>query len=150
MSNHIKDNFFKVPNHLLQLGLNPYELSCMIVLYRYAGENGTCFPSLKTIQTKMNCCKNTVLKSLRSLEEKDLIIKMNRKSTSGDVSNLYRVHDMNPQFIKCTPQFTSCTLPSSCDEHNKEIYKELLIKDKLIPSYPKDFWDWITRKKPPN
>lgn len=71
-----KDEFFKLPTEIMCMELNPYELaiySYIVYLTRKNEKQISCHPSLKKIGNTIGINKNTVLKYVRSLENKELI-----------------------------------------------------------------------------
>ena len=71
-----KDDYFKLPAEIMCMELNPYELaiySYIVYLTRKNEKQISCHPSLKKIGNAFGINKNTVLKYVRSLENKELI-----------------------------------------------------------------------------
>ena len=66
--------FFPLPNVIFDLGLTAEEIATYAFLLRCEDRRTfTCYPSVKTIGRAIGKSKNTVLKYIRSLEEKGLI-----------------------------------------------------------------------------
>lgn len=66
--------FFPLPNVIFDLGLTAEEIATYAFLMCCEDRRSyTCYPSLKTIGQAIGKSKNTVLKYIRSLEEKGLI-----------------------------------------------------------------------------
>lgn len=69
-----KGHFFPVPNELFSLNLCAAEIAIYCFLMsREDRKKYTCHPSFATIGKALNLSKNTVIKYVRSLEDKELI-----------------------------------------------------------------------------
>lgn len=92
-----KKEWFWIENSLIDnLGLSTYEKMIYIVLVRHLDYESTCFPSKLTISKKSGCSIATVKRVINSLEEKELIKKVNRKNENGNnESNLYYIASLN-------------------------------------------------------
>ena len=67
-------NYFKVPNEVFHIGLSYPEISIYCYLLSIEDrETYQCYPSYKTIGKALGMSENTVIKYVRSLEEKGLI-----------------------------------------------------------------------------
>ncbi len=64
-------------------GLSIYEKSLFRELVLLAGRDGRCFPAVKTLALFASCSPRTVNNSLKSLEIKGYIRKMQRRGTSN-------------------------------------------------------------------
>ncbi|MCC0764972.1 conserved phage C-terminal domain-containing protein [Clostridioides sp. ES-S-0006-03] len=87
-------DWFWIENGLIDdASLNIYEKMIYIVLTRHTDNESSCFPSVSLIARKTGCGITTVKKTLRSLEEKKLIIKVKRKidNKKENDTNLYYV-----------------------------------------------------------
>ncbi|HBH3048570.1 TPA: helix-turn-helix domain-containing protein [Clostridioides difficile] len=75
-----KKEWFWLENDLVDReDLSVYEKMAYMVMARYSDDESSCFPSLSLISKKMGCGITTVKKTINSLEEKNLIIKVHRK-----------------------------------------------------------------------
>ncbi|HFL3159006.1 TPA: helix-turn-helix domain-containing protein [Clostridioides difficile] len=75
-----KKEWFWLENDLVDReDLGVYEKMAYMVMARYSDDESSCFPSLSLISKKMGCGITTVKKTINSLEEKNLIIKVHRK-----------------------------------------------------------------------
>lgn len=99
MSN-VKDNrpgFYQVYNAVLKdfgSTIGPYGIALYNVLCYYAGQNGTCFPSLTTLGDMAGMTVPTVIKYLKVLEDCELISIEKRHGEVGDnLSNLYTINN---------------------------------------------------------
>ena len=68
--------------------IGPYGIAVYNALCLYANVKGSCFPSVKTICKKINVSKSKVHKSLKQLEERQLI-KIIRNQEHGKVNTYY-------------------------------------------------------------
>lgn len=67
-------DFFPMPNAIFNLGLTAEEIAIYAFLLRCEDRRTfTCYPSYKTIGRAIGKSKNTVMKYVRSLEDKGLI-----------------------------------------------------------------------------
>ena len=69
-----KNNYFPMPNEIFSLGLNSGELAVYTYLMSCEDrETYQCYPSYNTIGNALKMSKKTVMKYVKSLEEKCLI-----------------------------------------------------------------------------
>ncbi|MER2148779.1 MAG: helix-turn-helix domain-containing protein [Ruminococcus sp.] len=67
-------NYFMLPNEIFNMDLTAGEIALYAFLMRMEDRKTyTCYPSFKTIGNSLQMSKNTVLKYVRLLEEKELI-----------------------------------------------------------------------------
>lgn len=69
-----RSRYFMMPNVLDELGLSVYAFRLYSHYKRVAGENGTCWQSVKTMAEKCNMSMGSITNARRELEEKELII----------------------------------------------------------------------------
>ncbi|KIR01630.1 hypothetical protein P261_00444 [Lachnospiraceae bacterium TWA4] len=102
-----KPRFVAVYYDLLESDLlDMSEKMIFIMLKKFADEESKCFPSVNTLAKSLGASKPTVIKKLKSLEEKGIIEVIRRKSSDGkDTSNLYILHE---------------DIPSAANEENKK------------------------------
>lgn len=93
-----RKNFFKLPNEVFCLMLTTSELAVLSYLARCSDETGTCFPSVHTIATACSISDNTVRKSIRKLEDREIISKSGgfRASKFGKEQNTSFIYELNP------------------------------------------------------
>ena len=58
--------------------ISPYTLQVLRVLLSFVGKDGSCCPSLATLQERTDFSRNTILKALRQLEACSLLSKARR------------------------------------------------------------------------
>lgn len=69
-----QSNFFLLPNELFQIGLSAQEIAIYAYLMRCERwSDYTCYPSFKTIGKAVKLSRNTVMKYVHQLEEKNLL-----------------------------------------------------------------------------
>ncbi|EGR4429550.1 helix-turn-helix domain-containing protein [Vibrio cholerae] len=91
----IQEGWTAIPNVLIErqqaLKLNPVEMNILLVLLKFWWENDKSpFPSKNTIADYINRDVSTVRKTLKSLEEKNLIKRTARfHEKGGQTSNVY-------------------------------------------------------------
>ena len=73
--------------------LDSYEKMIFIYLKRFADSEGKCFPSINKLAKVSKFSKSTILRTLKSLEEKEVISIEHRKTDKGNKSNIYTLHD---------------------------------------------------------
>ena len=67
-------NFFMLPNEIFNMDLTAGEIALYAFLIRMGDRRTfTCYPAFKTIGNALRMSKNTVMKYVRLLEEKELI-----------------------------------------------------------------------------
>ena len=67
-------DFFMLPNEIFNMDLTAGEIALYAFLMRMEDRKSyTCYPSFKTIGNALQMSKNTVMKYVRQLEEKELI-----------------------------------------------------------------------------
>lgn len=91
-------NFFTLPNEVFCLMLTPSELSVLSYLVHCSDDTGVCFPSVHTIATACSMSDNTVRKSIRKLEDREIITKSGgfRASKFGKAQNTSFIYELNP------------------------------------------------------
>ena len=92
------NGFTKVPNSLLSTTyLNIYEKMIWIVIQKHKMNKSECWPSLETIAKGASCSTTTVKKTIKALEKKRLVLKINDKKRRSNVyqstSNVNRLYD---------------------------------------------------------
>ena len=74
MSQPKQGNYFKLPNEIFNMDLSMGEIAVYAFLMRMEDRKTyTCYPSFKSIGKALQMRKNTVMKYVRQLEEKELI-----------------------------------------------------------------------------
>lgn len=125
-SNHEPNGgYFKVPDFIFDLGLEPYEILVFTNLIRRANKSGECYPSLARICRDTGIkSENTVRKTISSLISKKFVTLLSRKQ---GCSNRYQVsptiyetikladskyNNKKQQQKKLTPSFDEGVTPS--------------------------------------
>ena len=107
MSNHSRtssaesDNYFAiVPEWILYSQKSPVAICVYAVLNRYANQQGTCFPSRKTIAEKIRVSVNTVDRAIKELQELGAVRVEHRTVGEGELlqyqSNIYHLITKHP------------------------------------------------------
>lgn len=89
--------YFQVPNDIFEIGLDKHELLVYIYLARCGNQCSASFPSYNTIAKKTGISRRKVIECVKSLEEKQLLMKERRYDFEKleYYSNLYRLeHDV--------------------------------------------------------
>lgn len=89
---HRQPGWFWASNEMIdQAGaeLGPYGIAVYMALARWAGKDGTCYPSIATIAKKLGCSSNKVRESLKNLTEAGWIKIEKRTDGKRHQSNLY-------------------------------------------------------------
>lgn len=73
--------------------LSGNEKLIFILLKKFAGDNGECFPSIQKLAELSGFSSSTVRRILKSLEEKKVLSIKHRHTKKGDTSNLYTIYD---------------------------------------------------------
>jgi predicted transcriptional regulator len=79
-----RKHYFTVDDEVFDMGLNVYTLAVYFYLCRCAGDKAFAFPSLKNLQKTLSISKDRLLKSLKELEEKNMIRRERRVSEKGN------------------------------------------------------------------
>ena len=95
-----KHPFYIVDNAVLDIygpKIGPYGIAVYNALCRYADQEHTCYPSLKSIAKKTGMGRSTVISTLQKLADLKLIEVERRHSPKGDrASNLYILLPVDP------------------------------------------------------
>ena len=91
------NGFTKVHNSLISTTLNIYEKMVWIVIQKHKMNKNECWPSHKKIAKEASCSTTTVKKTIKALEQKGLVLKINDKKRRSNVyqstSNINRLSD---------------------------------------------------------
>jgi len=101
---NIKDDFIQVKN-VVVLNLNVYDLAVYCNLMRYMNYNTKeCFPSLNRLRQEIDISKDRLIKSLKSLEEKQLIhIQRTKETNTNNNVNQYTFLEPNIPSLSGVP-----------------------------------------------
>lgn len=81
-----------IPEKIYKLRLTSTEINVYQYLCSRANKEGECFPSQTTIAKAVNMHRSTVNQAIKRLQDKNLLIIMQRKRDNGGTSsNLYRI-----------------------------------------------------------
>lgn len=81
-----------VPEKIYKLQLTSTEINVYQYLCSRANKQGECFPSQTTIARAVNLHRSTVNRAIKRLQDKNLIIIIQRRRVDGGTSsNLYRI-----------------------------------------------------------
>ena len=81
-----------IPEKIYKLRLTSTEINVYQYLCSKANNEGECFPSQTTIAKAVNMHRSTVNQAIKRLQDKNLLIIMQRKRDNGGTSsNLYRI-----------------------------------------------------------
>jgi predicted transcriptional regulator len=81
-----------IPEKIYKLRLTSTEINVYQYLCSRANKEGECFPSQTTIAKAVNMNRSTVNQAIKRLQDKNLLIIMQRKRDNGGTSsNLYRI-----------------------------------------------------------
>jgi len=81
-----------IPEKIYKMKLTSTEINVYQYLCSKANRNGECFPSQNTIATAVNMHRSTVNQAIQRLQDKKLLIIIQRKRDNGGTSsNLYRI-----------------------------------------------------------
>lgn len=95
----ILNSYFKVENAVIdnyEIFDNIYESHVFMIFSRYCNNNNVAFPSYATLAKKCYCSRRTIIKAIKSLEEKKLINKVIRRKIEllENDTNLYTVNNI--------------------------------------------------------
>ena len=97
------EGFFKLPNNVFRIKLDPYAFKVYAYLVSCAGSKGECWPSIPTMSEQLGIAKATVQSRLKELEERGFIEIENKSGLSKNgkprtFNNHYIVHDFDVPF----------------------------------------------------
>jgi len=72
-------------------GLHPYQQVLMAWLFKHANDDGICWPSLDILANECGLSKNSVIRHIKILEEKEYLIKERRKNKNDWASSSYKL-----------------------------------------------------------
>lgn len=114
--------FSIVPEWVIDAPISAQAVRVYAVLCRYADkEDGTCFPSIKTLGERINVSDSTIKRALKELKEIGAIKSQKRfdKATGEQTSNLYTVM-RTKELIYEPPHVIDDTSPSSSENYKLE------------------------------
>ncbi|WP_084515701.1 helix-turn-helix domain-containing protein [Microbacterium luticocti] len=87
------DGFTMIPDWLVESTALPlHDYAVLIVLMKHARTSGQCHPGFATISAQARVSRDTVMRSLRSLEARGLISIERRRVGAKNLPNLYTLH----------------------------------------------------------
>ncbi len=93
--------FFRLPNNIFDLHLNPIQFMLYAYLVCCAGSKGYCWPSQNTISAKTGIGTTSVQEHLKLLEKRQIIKIGKRRSRSGHLNNEYTLLSLdNPEVYR--------------------------------------------------
>lgn len=108
--------------------LSGQEKLVFILLKRFADSEGKCFPSINKLIELSQFSRSTILRILKSLEEKKVLsITHRRTKEKGDTSNMYTLYDRAEKWQKKELSYASATVAQESQPlktDNKTIEKE--------------------------
>jgi hypothetical protein len=88
----VAKGYFSTFPHLMCKGLPAYEQITFIWLFHHANSEGICFPSINTLSEECGISRDSIKRSLKTLEDRGYIKKeIRKKDDGGNASNLYSV-----------------------------------------------------------
>ena len=116
--------FSIVPEWVIDAPISAQAVRVYAVLCRYADkDDGTCFPSIKTLAERIHVSESTIKRALKELKAIGAIKSQKRfdKATGEQTSNLYTVM-RSKEAIYDLPNVIDDTSPSSSETHKLESY----------------------------
>lgn len=114
--------FSIVPEWVIDAPISAQAVRVYAVLCRYADkDDGTCFPSIRTLAERINVSESTIKRALKELKAIGAIKSQKRfdKATGEQTSNLYTVM-RSKELIYDLPNVIDDTSPSSSETHKLE------------------------------
>ena len=114
--------FSIVPEWVIDAPISAQAVRIYAVLCRYADkDDGTCFPSIRTLAERINVSESTIKRGLKELKAIGAIKSQKRfdKATGEQTSNLYTVM-RSKEAIYDLPNVIDDTSPSSSETHKLE------------------------------
>ncbi|MFT7007244.1 MAG: DNA-binding MarR family transcriptional regulator [Colwellia sp.] len=106
---------FEITNLLLNLpakeiGLSSTEKCVLIHLSSFIGKSMTCYPSINKLGENSGLSGSTIKRAVAALENKNILKKTRRFSSTGPTSNLYK---LNPKQLFKKGQNSDVTIENS-------------------------------------
>lgn len=96
-----REQFFRLPNNIFDLGLTPIHFLIYAYLVCCAGSKGYCWPSQATISWKTGIGKTSVQEHLGILEKRKIIEKSKHGNLNGRRNNVYTLLSLdNPEVYR--------------------------------------------------
>ena len=96
-----REQFFRLPNNIFDLGLTPIQFLIYAYLVCCAGSKGHCWPSQVTISRKTGIGKTSVQEHLGILEKRKIIEKSKHGNLNGRRNNIYTLLSLdNPEVYR--------------------------------------------------
>ncbi len=106
------ENFFILPNNILDLRLEPIQFAIYSYLISCSGSKGYCWPSQGKIRDKTSVGLSSVQKHLKILEQRQLIeIRKSRKGSDHQSDDYYPLSLDNPEIYQDLTSLESEGLP---------------------------------------
>lgn len=105
--------FFRLPNNIFDLKLDPIQFMLYAYLVSCAGSKGYCWPSQKTIAARTGIGTTSVLDHLKVLEQRQIVEIGKRRNRSGHWNNEYTLLSLD----------------------NPEVYRDLNTVDEELPLF---------------
>jgi DNA-binding Lrp family transcriptional regulator len=131
--------FFQVPNDIFEIGLNKFEMIVYMYLARTGNNGAKSFPSYATIATKCDISKRKAIESVKSLEEKGIIVVERRYNTEA-MKNYTNVYNVRHELKKIAgsaghaPRSEQYAPPSAGDAPIKRTTEQEPYKNNLLTS----------------
>ena len=96
-----REQFFRLPNNIFDLGLTPIQFLIYAYLVCCAGSKGYCWPGQATISLKTGIGKTSVQEHLGILEKRKIIEKSKHGNLNGRRNNVYTLLSLdNPEVYR--------------------------------------------------
>lgn len=96
-----REQFFRLPNNIFDLGLTPIQFLIYAYLVCCAGSKGYCWPGQATISRKTGIGKTSVQEHLGILEKRKIIEKSKHGNLNGRRNNVYTLLSLdNPEVYR--------------------------------------------------
>lgn len=156
------DNYFAIlPEWILYSKKSPVAICVYAVLNRYANQQGTCFPSRKTIAEKIGVSIRSVDKAIKELQELGAVHVKHRTVGEGEIlqyqSNIYHLTTKPPSAENDTTLVQKTTPPWGKFDATPSAENDTLIKANIKQSQLtieiqatenfNTFWSIYPRKK---
>lgn len=117
-----RDGFTMIPDWLVESTALPlHDYAVLIVLMKHARTSGQCHPGFATISAQARVSRDTVMRSLRSLEARGLISIERRRVGTKNLPNLYTLHVEPGRVVADSDHPASSTTSRGVGAHSDQV-----------------------------
>lgn len=88
-------HFFKIPNRIFDVGLDPFAFMIYCYLVRRAGNAGECWPSYERMHVDLGISTSTIQDRIAYLKKRKLITISKHNNAGEFKNNVYHIRSLN-------------------------------------------------------